>query len=211
MANWMTCASRLEKEIFKLMQNGTSYDDALELSMRGLEVTMDIALNLEERFKAKKIARGDGRALGQYFVTISPRPDVTFDEFFKKCQKMDKNAIFDEYVAVFEQRGLNPEDCGKGFHLHAVISKTKERSKANILEKLKSTFKAVCADNCIRVDHLKTDKDVEQARGYILDSKSKDGHKKETQPYDARWREKAGIQHIYEKGGLSSSSAPRIP
>jgi len=193
------------------MENGTSYEDALELGMRGLEVTMGIALKLESRFKELKKATGDGRARGCYFITISPRPDVSFVDFFVKCQRMDSNAIFDAYTAVFEQRGLSESEVGTGFHLHAVVTETKERSKAAILQKLHSTFKSVAAENCIRVDHLETDKNVQQTTAYILEGQSKDGHKKLTQPWDAAWRERLGLLPLYEKGGLSSSTAPRIP
>ena len=92
--------------------------------------------------------------------------------------------------------------------MHMLLEGTSLRSKADILRATQSTFKNVCADNAVKVDPVKTDKDKAQVLKYITEWASKDGHKSDTMLMDIKWRTMMGLEPTYEKGGLSSTTAP---
>ena len=49
-----------------------------------------------------------------------------------------------EYLYVFEQRGEEEGECGKGFHFHAIIKKPTNKSYVHILRELSSSADKVC-------------------------------------------------------------------
>lgn len=145
-------------------------------------------------------ALGVENATKTYFITV--RPDctkVSFREFHDKVVTLMDRACFHTYILSFEQKGLEEADLGKGFHVH-IIAKMSQRSKTEVLRDIKSSFAAwlaheKIAENCIEVDPCKNPK--EHAQRYLVDYQSKDGHKAPTKEWDAKWREREGLQPLY--------------
>ena len=50
------------------------------------------------------------------FITVNPKPDIPFDKFMTKMEKLANRNIFTTALYVFEQRGVTTESAGKGFH-----------------------------------------------------------------------------------------------
>lgn len=148
---------------------------------------------------------------GNYAVCIKPRTDVKFEDFYKTCEKLDRQTLFKEYTLVFEQNGLDMTELGKGFHVHIITTDVNSRSAPDIKRKVLSCFNKHCGDAGVKVQHLQTSKDLEQTLGYILERKSKDGHKLALTPFDMAWRAQWGLEPSYEKGGLPRLTAPKTP
>lgn len=130
-----------------------------------------------------------------YFITIRPKPDVKFIEFYNRVIKYIKRASFIEYRLSFEQKGTSEENLGYGFHCHIVTIKTKWRSKGECLRDTISSFNKLCESNCIQVETTKNP--LELTQSYLIEYKSNDEHKVVTQDMDSIWRSNNQLEHIY--------------
>lgn len=134
-----------------------------------------------------------GKAHNWYFITIRPKPGVTFEEFYILTYKFVNRAFMLDYKLVFEQKSLTGE--GDGFHLH-MICNTKHRSKGEILRDAKSSFNKVADENCVCV---KTTRNPEEMfTKYCIEYASDDGHKEATRDGDRIWRNKMNLADVYE-------------
>lgn len=134
-----------------------------------------------------------GKAHNWYFITIRPKPGITFEEFYILTYKFVNRAFMLDYKLVFEQKSLTGE--GDGFHLH-MICNTKHRSKGEILRDAKSSFNKVADENCVCV---KTTRNPEEMfTKYCIEYASDDGHKEATRDGDRIWRNKMNLADVYE-------------
>lgn len=130
-----------------------------------------------------------------FFITI--RPDETkcnFDEFYDIVRKYCQRKFFYEFTLSFEQKGIDDDSIGKGFHVH-IVANTRHRSQSECLRDTKSTFKSIAADNCIDVKTTRNPKDIIQK--YLTDYESDDNHKVATKNADMKWREKEKLDPLY--------------
>lgn len=85
------------------------------------------------------------RIKGDYlFLTINPNPHITLKEFVGIMTKLMSKPWITEYLYVFEQRGEDLGECGKGYHFHAIIKKPPTKSPAHIMKELASSANKVC-------------------------------------------------------------------
>lgn len=149
------------------------------------------------------------KAHNWFFITIRPKPGITFDEFYILTYKFVNRAFMLDYKLVFEQKSALGN--GDGFHIHMICS-TKHRSKGECLRDAKSSFAKVADENCVCV---KTTRNPEEMfTKYCIEYESEDGHKEVTKDGDAIWRTRLGLADVYENdlpksleaGHLSSSS-----
>lgn len=79
------------------------------------------------------------------FITINPKPSITFDNFYKKLNIFLNTKLFDDYCAVVEQRGTPTKDLGKGFHTHILFKRHTPLKTglppSNIIQKIKTSWK----------------------------------------------------------------------
>lgn len=145
-----------------------------------------------------------------YFITVRPDTNaIRFPEFFELVSKFVQRKCFLTYKLSFEQKGVTPDDYGKGFHFHMVAHMT-QRSKGQVLRDVVSTFKCCTSANCIQVDCLRTPQDVEQCENYFIEYTSDDNHKNETKEPDAIWRDSIGIKPYYTHEDAVPLSLPSI-
>jgi hypothetical protein len=130
-----------------------------------------------------------------YFITVRPKPEVAFDDFYDAVHKWIERKCVISYKLSFEQKGTEVEDLGKGFHVHMVLSTT-HRSKGECLRDACSTFKHVAAENCI--DCKPTKNGPQLFKSYCIEYKSEDGHKEPTLHTDEAWRKSLGLQAWYD-------------
>lgn len=134
-----------------------------------------------------------GKAHNWFFITIRPKPGITFEEFYILTYKFVNRAFMLDYKLVFEQKSLTGE--GDGFHLH-MICNTKHRSKGELLRDAKSSFSKVADENCVCV---KTTRNPEEMfTKYCIEYASDDGHKETTRDGDRIWRNKMNLADVYE-------------
>lgn len=128
-----------------------------------------------------------------YFVTIRPKPGVTWDDFKKQVCKYVKRSFMINYTLSFEQKSL--VGSGEGFHVH-IVCDTRHRSKTELLRDTQSTFNKFCEPNCIDVRTTRNPHDIIQ--NYLIEYKSDDEHKLSTKDGDQIWRNRMGLANIYE-------------
>lgn len=138
-----------------------------------------------------------------YFITV--RPDeklIDFDGFYGVVNKFVQRKCIEEFTLSFEQKGINDNELGNGFHMHIVVKPKAGswRSKGEVLRDTKSTFACCAAANCIEV--IPTKKPEEIINGYMIEYESKDGHKEVTKEADARWRSIRGLSPTYVSSPL---------
>lgn len=142
-----------------------------------------------------------------FFITIRPRPGITFEEFYILTYKFVNRAFMLDYKLAFEQKSAL--GTGDGFHVHIVAS-TKHRSKGECLRDCKSSFSKVADENCVCVKTTRNPEEI--VTKYLTEYESDDQHKIATKDGDAIWRNKMNLADLYEndlpKGipVLSSSS-----
>lgn len=148
---------------------------------------------------------GEAEKLKQtYFITIRPNEnDITFRGFYELIHKFVSRKCFKSFTLVFEQKAIEPP-YGKGFHCH-ILANMSQRSKTEVLRDTQSTFKHCASANCIQVDIVKSNNDLQRITGYILEWKSEDDHKEQTKTADVEWRQQEGLLASYTEARQLSS------
>lgn len=135
------------------------------------------------------------------FLTINPNPHITIGEFISVITKMMSKPWIVEYLYVFEQRGEDEGECGKGFHYHGIIKKATNKSYAHTLRELASSANKVCDSSVANFFNLKSISEEEKERKivYITGQKADEAkHKK--QMMDIIFREKNKLKSFYNVG-----------
>lgn len=163
---------------------------------------LEIAQLLHEKYEEVT----GGKTRNWFFVTVRPKPGITFEEFYKITYKFVNRACMLDYKLSFEQKSALGN--GDGFHFH-MICQTRHRSKGECLRDVQSTFRKVADDNC--VDVKPTRNPEEMFTKYCVEYASDDGHKEVTRDGDRIWRNKMKLADVYENDlpkalGLLSSS-----
>lgn len=142
-----------------------------------------------------------------FFVTVRPRPGVTFEDFYILTYKWVNRKFMETYNLSFEQKSI--DGSGEGFHIHVVCC-TKHRSKGECLRDTISSFRKCCEENCIDVQTTRNPADI--VKNYLIEYKSDDAHKEPTKKGDKIWRLKMGLAPLYSNGYDSGfSDLPRVP
>lgn len=164
---------------------------------------LEIAQLLHEKYEEVT----GGKTRNWYFVTVRPKPGVTFEDFYILTYRFVNRAFMLDYKLVFEQKST--EGNGDGFHIHLVCN-TKHRSKGELLRDTQSSFNKVADANCIDVKPTRNPEDM--FNKYCIEYASDDGHKIVTKEGDAIWRNKMNLANVYEnelpKGIPLLSSSP---
>lgn len=175
----------------------------LERNKRAMRYGCELALAYKEIASDYGLIKQDAKRT--FMITIRPDTNkINFATFKNDVDNFLTRTMFHKiHHCSFEQKGTSLDTLGHGFHVH-IISETTCRSKGEVLRNTISTFKRYTADNCIQVDVCKNPEETIQ--NYLIDYKSKDGHKEITKEWDARWREQVGLTGAV----IKSSNGPII-
>lgn len=77
------------------------------------------------------------------FVTVNPKPDITFEELQKAVKKLITKKWLTRYIYVYEQRGKTPDEAGIGFHFHMLLDK-QGKPEYDCKREIANTFQHVC-------------------------------------------------------------------
>lgn len=137
------------------------------------------------------------------FLTINPNPHITLQDFIKTCEKMMSKPWIQNYLYVYEQRGETLEDCGKGFHFHAIIEKPSNKSYKHIVREMSSSANRLCDTSNYHFYNLKniTEEEKERKIQYITGRKA-DTSKHAKQDMDIPFRERNKLLSYYNIGIL---------
>ena len=137
------------------------------------------------------------------FLTINPNPHITLKEFIVATTKMMSKPWIAKYLYCYEQRGETEEECGKGFHFHAIIEKPDGKSYAHILRELSSSANKLCDTSCMNFFNIKNISEEEKNRKitYITGQKA-DALKHAKQQMDIPFRQRNNLLSFYNIGIL---------
>lgn len=162
------------------------YNNVIESRKNEFQQIIDLAHNLHELY---------GKTMSRlYWITIRPKPGVSWVDFFSAIKSLCERKCFVEYRLSFEQKC--PEGTGSGFHIHMLASMT-QRSKGEVLRDLKSSLNDICDNPGIDVRSRASADTFEK---YCVNYESKDGHKLLTKVGDEVWRKSLGLLNEYNRG-----------
>lgn len=127
-----------------------------------------------------------------YFVTISPRPGVEFDEIQKAVKRYLNKSTIHEYFYVYEVRY---EDL-TGLHVHILLRTTDK--PANFKRGTRNTFKHICNAEYDRILNFKNiaEEFLPDKISYMMGNKQDD--KKAGVRYSVEWRHRNGVPEFFE-------------
>lgn len=156
--------------------------------------------NLEERKEISNLL----------WLTVNPSPESTFTEFKKIVEKCFLKKWIKSYMYVYEQRGMTEEEVGKGFHMHAIIRKPEDKSRAHCIRELSSSYKKVCDVSNYHLFNTKwIDKEECQRKiEYITGDKvsTETNNKSLKQEMDVLFRQNRGLQKFYSLGNIGDAT-----
>ncbi len=133
------------------------------------------------------------------WLTVSPKPSVTLDDFKSRVEKAVTRTMFSDYLYVYEQRGTEQKcNLGDGFHAHILLKRNLDYKPCKVITNIKNTFKDMTIVDNKEIfawywcsDEYKLDK-VE----YITGLKTAEG-KDEKQIGDKLWRKYNDLETFY--------------
>lgn len=175
------------------------YEKAFTLEMNRFQRTLSLMNQLTDIYQ--DVCKNRKSVKHTYWVTVSPDTRlIDFPNFVTVVNRFCQRDIIQDYTMSLEQRGTSPETLGTGFHMHMILyASNYVTSRSNLQTKIHSTFKHCTAIQCIKVELLKHDENIQNTLNYMLDYKSANGHKEKTRVWDKLWREAWGGQEIYTK------------
>jgi len=138
------------------------------------------------------------------FLTITSYEDIPFKTWLAVLDSWTTRVYVKDYIYVIEQRGTNADEVGKGFHAH-VLFRHNDKSYANLVRNLRSTFKKACDTTSttwfkkLNIKCCKTQQDVINRLQYMIGTKKEmDGHNKAIkQEYDIVFRQQVKLDPHY--------------
>lgn len=137
------------------------------------------------------------------FVTVNPNPQITLLDFINKMNKLMSKKWITNYLYVFEQRGENLAEIGKGFHFHLILQKPKTKAYTHIYRELGNSANSVCDSSNFNFFNCKAISNEEKERKIIyLTGRKADSSKWLKQDMDIIFRQKNNLQIHYNVGIL---------
>jgi hypothetical protein len=151
----------------------------------------------------KNLEKGTKVPLEYLFMTVNPKPSISFEQFKGKIFKILKTSLFSQHIAVFEQRGtLEQGDVGRGFHAHILFKRHLPLDKglppSNLKQKFKQSLQRYCDvknNSCLNLQFVGEDFAYDKLQ-YITGSKTDDG-KDLKQVADVVWRKQNYLEKFY--------------
>lgn len=175
------------------------YNSQLNIAKLEFNKILDISEELHNQFLQKFQKQS-------YFITV--RPDTAKIDFYNFTDIVNSfvhRKCIKKFTLSYEQKGTSEDTLGNGFHVHIICDGT-WRSKGEALRDTQSTFKSICAPNCVQVDTTKNPDEV--INKYLIEYESKDDHKSCTKEWDDLWRQKLQICNMYINENVTVTRTP---
>ena len=143
------------------------------------------------------------------FITINPKDDISITDFKNKIDSITKWKCFYKGFYVFEQRGENENEIGKGMHSHIMLCKYNVERK-RLIQRLETTFKKYCNQpfiNTINVLRKSPQHGQETLDEYMKGQKQ--DNKLQKVELDKIWRKQNNIEDIYFWDTTTDKSIPK--
>lgn len=138
-----------------------------------------------------------GKIRNWYYLTISPKPGVEFQQLYDTTMKFIKREFILKYAITFEQRGKDIDTIGTGFHMHGIfgVKTTHCHNFSHFKKYAQSTFNKIC--ELSGMDWTITKNPEELFINYHIKYIAKDGHKELTVETDEIWRKQKNLENYY--------------
>ena len=97
---------------------------------------------------------------GWIYITVNPKPDIKWDEFYKKVTKLANRKMWDYAIYAYEQRSATEAEAGKGFHVHMLCKRNLNykptHCKRNIRSGCKKLVKEVKTDRFVNIQLIRS-------------------------------------------------------
>lgn len=143
------------------------------------------------------------------FLTVSPNNQVEFTDFQKKITQFSQRKMFKEFFYVFEQRGQDKKEIGKGFHCHLLLKRDISYKQCKVIKNSKNSFKNMTKVNDFNIFnyHWCPEEYYKDKIEYMTGTKTGD-EKESKQLIDVLFREKYNLNNYYTN---ASSTNQKIP
>jgi len=142
------------------------------------------------------------------WLTVSPHDKVQFTDFQKKVTQFSQRKMFKDFFYVYEQRGKNKEEIGKGFHCHFLLKRDIKYKQNKIISNSKNSFKNMTNINDFNIFnfHWCPEEYLKDKIEYMTGSKT--GCEKDTkQLIDVLFRQKYNLNIYYNKDDVTGTQA----
>lgn len=173
----------------------------MEYQLGHLGKDMEDLKELESNYKNEMLLSAAKRNNNLYcWITINPKPDIDFETFRKKVDKLVNRKMFTDYCYVYEQRGSNEDELGKGFHTHILATRLTKYKPNKVARNIRNTCKNLVGDssnnNQVNIQFIGEEYAADK-KEYIL-GKNKTGEGKDKkQDMDVIWRKKNNLNEYY--------------
>ncbi len=136
------------------------------------------------------------------WITVSPKPTVSFKDFRKVVEKLTARKLFSKYCYTYEQRGMTLTDCGAGFHVHILAVRNLNYKPNKVITHIKNTVKNICdVERCCRIQIIGEDFAKDKME-YMLGEKTggedcSEENKKLKQKMDKVFRDQEKLQKYF--------------
>ena len=137
---------------------------------------------------------------GWMFITINPKPDVQFNQFFKLVQKLAERKMWNSTTWAYEQRASNEAKAGHGFHVHMLCKRNLNYKPTHCKRNIKAGCKKLVGsvENNAQLNiQIIGDDYAKDKLEYFTGIKTGDG-KEAKQIIDKIWRSNIGISEVFE-------------
>lgn len=206
---------------------GAYYDELSDLRNRKIKKLLEYEYQLEtlgDSYKEMKLLEQSykeqikiktAKAHNNLYcwITINPKPSVTFQDFKKIIEKIVKRTIFTDYLYVYEQRGVDMETLGSGFHSHILATRNLNYKPSKVARNVRNSCKKLVGDinsnNQVNIQFIGEEYAADK-KEYILGLKTGEG-KDIKQQMDIIWRQKENLNVYYNaqkaQGNTSQDAA----
>jgi len=156
----------------------------------------------EERYKYLKKSAEIKENSKYYWICVNPNTAIVpLSMFVNKMEKMMSKKWITNYLYVYEQRGEDEGEAGKGYHFHAIIEKPSNKSYTHIFREISNSVNAVCDSSNFNYFVFSAISEEEKERKIVyITGRKADASKWAKQDMDIIWRKKVGLKSHYNIG-----------
>ena len=192
-------------------KHGDEYYKNLKVINAGMGIEYDIEYHklqdaifyrlYEEKYSYLKKTADIQQNSRYIWITINPNPQIVLLDFIAKMNKLMSKKWITNYLYVYEQRGENLSELGKGFHFHLILEKPKTKAYTHIVREIANSANSVCDSSNFNFFCCKAMSDEEKERKiiYITGIKA-DTAKHLKQSMDVIWRKNNNLLSHYNIG-----------
>lgn len=189
------------REKFKSLIESGDVAMAITYIEEATKISRQRSINRSFRESSREGKMGNLENSQYLFITVNPAPECTLDTFKHLINKMLTKKWLSKYIYVLEQRGVDEDTMGKGFHMHMIIQPPEGKSKAHIIREIGNTYKKVCDVtnfHCYNTKYIDQEEYLRKLE-YMLGVKesTSDNKKDLKQAMDKVWRQKENLQSYY--------------